>query len=292
MNSQGAALLAAFQSVSTRVDQASSYTQILCDMHSQFYVNLPQTTANINYEFGQATLPVRSTTDILVQQDVYGNKYISPEVSVSYAVGNNPGLDEFTQDPEALSMLRGEQAWLLSSVPASTVVWCQIKAPMQYRNLTPNVLELWGLPEFAYDLLEVSYQLAGDSFTGTWTALDLSYLPRYDVSSGRVPQLPAVRLHLPNQGLSQIRIKMRTLMDTVWGFKRIKLYHREYEDSGILTVKDAYSRTVSTPILRGKDPSTLSLLTITTNGQNAAINLTTTDTNTTPVLTGVILGVS
>jgi hypothetical protein len=288
---QSAALLAQWQSLSTRVDQASGYSLVLADMHSQTYVNLAQTTADIDYDFGQATLPIRSTSDLLAMTDVYGNVRVDNEVEVSTAIGTSPTTLDYAVDPEAIYMLREEQEWILPTAASGSFVWTKIKAPLQHRGLAPNVLELWPVCSFALDLVEVSYQLAGQSFTGSWTALDLSYLPKYSTTYGKVTGHGPVRIHLPNLGLSQIRIKQQTRSDTVWGWARIKLYHREYNDQATLTVQDPYSRTVSNPLLRGKDPATLSLLSTTLSNSNATINLTTTDSSVTPVITGCIVSV-
>lgn len=291
VSASAAALLAQFQSLSTRVDQASGYTKVLCDLHQATYIDTGATSADLNYEFGQATLPVQSTVDLLTQTDVFGQVQVSNEVEVSYAIGANPATLDFLPDPEAIYMLREEQGWVLAPVPSGTTVWTKIKAPLQYRGLTPNVLELWPICPFTTDLVEVSYQLAGQSFTSSWTAVDLSYLPMYSASTARVGPMPPVRIHLPNLALSQIRIKQISRMSTVWGWERIKIYHREYSNQGTLVVTDPYSRTISTPLLRGKDASTLSQLSTTTNGSSASVQLTTTDAAITPVITGLILNV-
>jgi len=291
VTSSSAALLAQLQSLSTRVDQASGYTKILCDIHQATYVDTGNTTATLNYEFGQATLPVQSTVDLLAQTDVFGKVRVSNEVEVSYALGATPSTLDYVVDPEAIYMLREEQEWVLSSAASGITLWTKIKAPLQYRGLTPNVLELWPVAPFTTDLLEVSYQLAGQSFTSTWTTVDLSYLPMWSTSANRVTPMGPVRIHLPNVAISQIRIKQVARMTTVWGWASIKIYHREYTNQGTLVVKDPYSRSVNTPLLRGKDAATLSQLSTSVNGSTASINLTTTDAAVTPVITGVILSV-
>lgn len=291
-SSQSAGLLAQFQSLNTRVDQVSGFSKILCDMHSQTYVDTTQTTGDLNYEFGQCTLPVRSRTDLLVQTDVYGTAMLSPETEVSYGIGDFPTTLDYIVDPDGLNMLRGEQAWILPEQPSGTIVWAKIKAPMQYRGLTPNVLEIWPLPAFTCDLLSVSYQLAGRSFSGTWTNVDITYLPMYSTTNSLIPTYGPVRIHLPNLPLSQIRIRVRPRPSaSVWGFARIKLYHVEYSESGTLTVKDPYSRTVSQPLLTGKDSTVLSALSCSLNANKATFTLTTTDTSTSPIITGAILNV-
>lgn len=290
LSTQSGALLSALQSVSSRVDAASGYSQVLADIHSSFYINTGATTANLNTTWGQATLPIRSMTDLLVQPDTYGNLSVFGEVEISYAYGSAPDSLGYTIDVDALEMLRERQFWLQDST--SQNIWIKIKAPLQFRGLTPNVLEIYPLPYLGLNLLEVAYQRAGDSFTGTWLPLDLSYLPGYSSSTATVPQVGPIRLHLPNEPLSQIRINLQPRSATPWGLFALKLYHVEYESSATLVVQDPYSRTVGTSTIRGKNPSTLSLLSKTTTTNSVSIALTTTDAATTPVITGVIMAVS
>jgi hypothetical protein len=289
-SAQAGALLAQFQSLSTRVDSASSYDQVLADMHSSYYVNTGATTATINNVFGQCTLPVRTQTDLIVQNDVYGNAYIFSDVELSYSTLTSPTSLDYVVDPEGLNMLKGEQAWILD--PISSVAWIKLKAPLQFRGLIPNVLEIWPVPAFGLDIYEVSYQKAGTSFSSTWYSLDLSYLPGYNNANGRVEKAGPIRLHLPNEPISQIRMKVSPVSaNTAWGLHRLKLYNTQYESSASLVVKDPYSRTLSGALVRGKDPSELSLLTVTLNSNQATIALITTDTTSTPVITGVILDI-
>lgn len=285
-----AALLASLQSVSTRVDSASAYNQVMADIHSSFYINTVSTTAELSYIFGQATLPVQGRTDLLTQTDVYGNKFVSPEIELSYAIkATEPNALDYQVDPEAVFMIRDEQLWVLDAT--STLFWVKLKAPLQYRGLIPNEMEIWPIPEFGVNILEIAYQGAGDSFSSSWTPLDLSYLPNYEVTSGTIQMAGPIRLHLPGVPISQIRIKIQPRGSVPIGIRKWKVYHTEYESSGTLVVKDPYSRTVGNTILSGKDPADLSLLTVTTLANQATINLTTTDSGKTPVITGVIMEV-
>lgn len=286
---QTGALLSAFQSVQSSVNAATGYTQILFDLHDSFYINESTSTAAIDHVFGQATLPIQGTTDLLVQTDIYGDKYVSPEVEVSYAVGNTPGALDYLVDPDSIFMLRDEQQWLR---PATTqTVWIKLKAPLQFRGLTPNVLEIWPFPCLGLDLHEVAYQAAGGSFTSTWIALDLSYVFGYSASNGVVSPMGPVRLHLPNTPIAQIRIKMVPRFNTTWGLHKLKVYHREYDSSATLIGRDPYSRTIGDTIVRGKDPSDLSTLSVNKQGSQVTVNLTSTDTGYTPVITGILVDI-
>ncbi len=290
-NAQAAALLAAFQSVSTRVDQASSYSQVVADAHKSMYINTASSTADISNIFGQVTLPVRSTTNLLVQPDVYGNPYLLSDVEVSYAFNNSTPSDlEYTVDVEALEMLKENQTWVLP--PTGTSVWIKIKAPLQFRGLTPNVVEIHPFPAFGINIDEVSYLKAGDSFTGSWTTLDLSYLPNYNSTSTKVEMAGPVRLHLPNDPVSQIRMKLSPRSGAfAMGLHRLRIYHREYDQTGTIVFKDPFSRTIGNTTLKGKDPATLSLLSKSTSGSQLTVTLTTTNTTETPVITYALMAV-
>lgn len=292
MDSQALAMTSLLETLSTRVNSASAYSQVFADMASQTYINTGSTTADLNAKFNQATLPIRSTTDLLIQTDVYGNPMVYSQVSINYAFGETaPSSEGFILSQSALEMIKELEPWV--NDPVGQPVWIVLKADLQFRGLTPNVLEFSPFPAWGHDLVSVEYQRAGESFTGTWIALDLSYLPFYSDVTGQVPMVASVRLHLPNEAITQIRIKLRPRSANVpWGLHSLKLYHREYENTATLVVLDPYSRTIGTTVIRGKDPSSLSLLQKTTSGSQTTINLTTTDTSTTPVITGVIMSVS
>ncbi len=290
---QGGALQAQFTSLSSRVDAVSSYTRVLADMHSTFYIDSGATTdITFDYVFGQATLTPLSTTDLLVQTDVYGNSYVSPEVQFFYSA--RPGssisalsVTDFIPDPDGIFMLRQEQTWIKDTAVGQTKGYIRIKAPLQFRGLTPNVLELWPFPAFAMKLRRVSYREAGTA-EDTWTNVDLTYLPGYNPATTVVDNFGPVRLHLPNVPISELAIELDVTSSDVWGLKKLKLYHREYDSQGTLVVEDPYSRSIGDISLRGKDSSLLSSLSNTKTGNQASINVFTTDSNTTPVITGVI----
>lgn len=295
-SNQAAALQSAFTALSASIEAASGYSQILATFHKNTYINTGTTTATIDYTFGQATLPILSSVDLLVQEDVYGNSYVSPEVTWSYSTSSATGvanlsLTDFVVDPDGIFMIKQEQTWIKECNPGQTRGWIRVKAPLQYRGLTPNVLELWPFPALGMDLYGVWYRKAGDT-DGTWTAADITYLPGYSSTLGRIEKVGPIRIHLPNEPLSEILIGLGVSSVDVWGVKKIKIYHREYDSSAVLVVNDPHSRTIGDTTLRGKDPADLSTLGITKSTNTATINLTTTNSTSTPVLTGVIMAVS
>jgi len=294
---QAGAFLSILSGVSSRVDAASGYSQVLADMHSSFYID-GSNTATIHEVFGQATLPIRSSIDVLVQEDVYGQKYVATEVELSYAnlgVSSPAAISNslYQTDSEGIFMLRDEQTWLVATSGTSAInAFFKLKTPLQFRGLQPNVLELWPMPAFGTELIGVWYQKADDTIAGTWYSLDLSYLPRYSSATGTLTEFGPVRLHLPESIIiSQLVIGINPKSSLYAGFKKISLLHNEYETSAVLAVQDPYSRTIDTSTIRGKDPSDLAQLTVTNSVNIATVNLTTTDSRVTPVITGVILAV-
>lgn len=297
-SAQSGALSASFSSLSARVDAASAYNQVLADMHSEFYLD----TTNLNWNcdldqnFGQATLPVLSTSDLLVQLDVYGNKYISPDTTFSFSSNNASGISymsvtDFVQDPEGIFMIREDQTWIQDVLSGQVRGFIRIAAPLQFLGLTPNVLEIWPLPAFEMALRKVSYRLSGDP-ENIWTDLDLTYLPGYNSTTLVVDKFGPVRLHLDNEAIVEIAIEVDTSMSTVWGFKRIKLYNRQYASNGVVIGMDPYSRTVGNAILRGKDPDVLSTFSISTTNNKVSVAISAPDSTSTCVLTGILFSVT
>lgn len=295
---QSAALQASLVALATRVDLASGYSMVLADMHSTTYLDTGNINWNVDvdYVFGQATLNTLSTTDLIVQTDVYNNSYISPEVQFSYSIVNGTSISsmsitDFVSDPDGIFMLKQEQTWIKEVVAGQTKGFIRLKAPLQFRGLTPNVLEIWPFPAFSMKLRKVSYRLAG-SPENTWTDLDLTYLPGYNGATSVVDFFGPVRLHIDNIAISELVIELDVTGCTVWGLKKLKLYHREYESAGVLVVQDPYSRTIGNLSMRGKDPSTLSTFSVTKTANKATIAVSSTDSTLTPVITGVIMEIS
>jgi hypothetical protein len=287
---QSGALSAAFNSVVSRVDAASGYSQVLMEFWNGMYLHMPGTTADVNHYFGQATLPVISSTNLILFTDIYGNKFLSPETEIAWAVGSNPSALDFQRaHPEGLEMLKENQTWLLDAYNGD--VWFTVKAPLQFKGMAPNVIELYPFPAFGVDLVEVAYKEAESSYSSLWTPIDLTYLPGYNPATQVVEQCGPVRIFLEGKGISIIRVHMRTRTNTAWGIHKFRVFHRQYASTATLTVKDPYSRTIGATIVRGKDPAALSDLTISKSGPQATVTLTTPDSTKTPVITGILADV-
>jgi len=288
---QGAGYVGMFNQLTSRVNAVTGLTTVLTDMHTNFYLDSTN-SAQVDYKFGQAILPVVNTTDLLVQTNIYGQNQVSNNIEFSYtetasASATPPSNSTFQVDPEGLFMIRRDQSWLHTNT--KTAAYVKLKTPVQIHGLSPNVLEIYPLPVGVMDLTGCWYQLTGTSADGTWYAIDLSYLSGYTATY--VPAITPVRIILPGVPISQICFGLRMNGITSWGIYGINLYHNEYQSSATLVVKDPYNRTIGNVLLRGKDPSTLSAITNSKSTNKVSFSLTTTDSTVTPVITAAIISI-
>jgi hypothetical protein len=294
---QAGSIQAILSSLSTRVDTLVTSSLLFADMHSLTYIDVPNTTATVNKTFGQATLPILEQVDLLVQEDAYGNKYVSDNIKISYAIntGSEPSATDFREEPSARDMLKDERAWVVTNNTTSLQkIWVRLDFPFDFLGRQPNVLEFWPVPCFALNIEEVAYNSFGSSLTGDWTALDLSYLPGYSpslYSNTFINNAGPIRLHLPTDvQVSSVRFKMTVRSGTSWwGLFKLKLYHFEYDDTANLVVKNPYGFSISEIYLKGKNPSELSALSKSIITNTATITLTSNDPSKTPVVTGVVV---
>jgi hypothetical protein len=295
---QSGSLVSTLESIRSRVDAASGYNYVLASMFNSSYLVTPDTTADVDNVYGQATLPVKSTTDLLVFTDGLGRKFVSPELKILYAqkeVYNvNTGFSEtdFLEIDDAVYMLTDERTFLIPAGSNPKFTFFRIKTPVQYSYLNPNALDIWPFPAFGMTLRGVWYKEAGGD--GTWQDVDISYLANYTTApSGiaRVLNFGPVRVHLPGVPVNEILVAIDSDSSTYVGLHKLKMYHFEYEESAVLKIQDPYSRTIGNVTLQGKDPTTLSQLSVSKSSNTVTVNLSTTDSSATPVITGTLLSV-
>lgn len=294
---QSASLAGMFASLNARTDTLQVSTMVWVDMHDDMYVD-PANTATIDQVFGQATLPILEDTNLLVQEDAYGDKFLPDDVKVFTAWtddGSEPSILDYTESTDARTMLTEETAWF-QTWPGTdqniTDFWFRIDFPFDYLGREPNVLEIWPLPAFGLQIKEVAYHQFGASLSSNWTALDLSYLPGYDetlYSNQYVNQAGPLRLHLPQTQISSIRIRVKSTNQAAWGFWRVRLKHLEYNQTAVLKILNPYGLSVGSYYVRGKDPSDLAELSGSIASNVVSISMSTDDPFTSPVITGAIL---
>lgn len=294
---QAAAIAGLFASLNARTTTLQVSTMVWVDMHSSAYTETSN-TAEVDYVFGQATLPILEDTNLLVQEDAYGDVFLPDDVKIYTAWtddGSDPSILDYTESTDARTMLTEQTAWFQTwpgTDPNVTDFWLRIDFPFDFLGREPNVLEIWPLPAFGLTVKEVAYHQFGAVLASDWTALDLSYLPGYDetlYSNQYVNYAGPLRLHLPQTQISSIRIRVKATSQAAWGFWRIRLKHLEYEQTATLKVQNPYGLSVGSYYVKGKDPSDLAELSGSIASNVVSVSMSTDDPFLSPVITGVIL---
>jgi hypothetical protein len=286
-NAQSQAINPLLASLSARVGVlASGSPLVLADFYSAKYVSSDplETVAEIDKVFGQITLPVLKETDLLVDQDSFGNFFTSDEVNLSFSYEDNPDTAVFIDSSDAIKMLLREQVWLGT---LSAPVWIKLTAPLQFLGLNPNVLEIYPLPSWGTDISNIQYQIGG--IDQPWVDADVSYLPRYKATNNKLANCGPIKIHLPGDPIYQIRFKITPNTDLLWGLYNIRVISKQYSQTGKITLQDPYSRNINGITVRGKDPQDLAQLSNSTSTGKLTINLSSDSVYKTPVITGVVM---
>lgn len=294
---QSGALSSNLSTLSGRLDAlASGSTLLLATLFDNKYISTSgsDTTAEVNSLFGQATLPIRSQVNLLTQQNVQDDYIVSSEVRLSYSYEANPDQFQFTESNEGIAMLLRKQAWLGRS---DQPVWIKLTAPLQYLGLPANMIEIYPMPAFNCAISDLSYQLAGAGPGSTWYDVDCSYLPNYNPSSllgdNVLEMIGPVRAALPVVPMAQIRFRLHPSSGVNWGLFDLRVLSVEFEQTGVLTLINPYNSTgFSSATIRGKDPSDLAQLTTSTTLNKFRIDLSSTSSQTSPIITGALLSLS
>ena len=292
--SNGTGLNAIIAGLVSSVDAINTSSQVYIDLFSDYGIDTGALTSLHNKVYGQITLPEVSSKNLLVNADINNDYYLLSDVSLSYTFSSTttiPSPESFYKDTEALYLLTSDQTWLVDST-GQNYIWVKIQAPMNYLSLYPNSLEVWPVPMGITDLYRVYVRKAGSLTTGTLDAVDLSYLPFYDIPSSSAKTIAPFKLHLNNEPLTEIILCFKLNSVSSFGINQIVLSHKEYEATSSVTIQDPFSRVLTgTPTLKGKNPGSLSLLNILPVGSQYQVTLTTSSSAITPVITGFIVPV-
>jgi hypothetical protein len=286
---QAAALNSPLTTLETRVDTLIDTNFVLADFFTSRFISTSgsDTTAEIDNVFGQATLPVTATTNLLVTTDSFNNSQVSREVQLGYSTATSPQTSDFIESGEWIGMLLRKNVWVIDS--STQPVWVKIKAPLQYLGLNPNTIEIYPYPCWGVDISNVQYQAAGASTGDGWTDFDISYLPGYDAGTSKILGAGPLRIHHDGTPLSQIRFKLTPKSAYNVGLYDFKITSREYSQTASLTVKDPNLRTLTGVTIYGKNPTDLALLPTTGTTNKVRIDMSSTSTLSTPVISGVVM---
>lgn len=292
-STSGTGLTSTIAGLVSSVDAINTTTQVYIDLFSSWGVDVTSTALQ-NKIYGQFTLNETSSKNLLVNTDINNDLYLLSDITVSYTLSAStsiPAPETFYKDIESLYMLTRNQTWMVDTT-AQNYIWVKIQAPMNYLSLYPNCLEVWPVPMNISDLYRVYTKAAGAATTGTFDAVDLSYLPFYDLGTSSAKTVGPFRLFLENTPLTEILMCFKLNGLSNFGINRLTLSHKEYEAASSITIKDPFSRSITgSPTLKGKNPVSLSQLNVVPVGPQYQITLTTNNSAITPVISGFIIPV-
>jgi hypothetical protein len=284
--SQGAALSAPLTTLTTRVDTLLTDTNyVMADFFKSDYVDSGNTTANVDNLFGQVTLPVTSSSDLLVQTDSFGFNQVSSEVSLGYSTSvTTPADGLFVSASDGLDMLLRRGVWVINKPGES--VWIKVKAPLQYLGLNPNILEIYPFPAFGCHISDVKVRKSSGS--AVWEDIDITYLPGYDSGTSKVKNAGPLKIHLDGEPINEIMFKMEPVGSYKPGLYNLRVLSNTYNQNATLTVQDA-TRDLDTITIYGKDPLDLALIPTVITTTKARLDLSSPSTYSTPVISRIVM---
>lgn len=286
-------------SIESRIAAINPTGQVLADPGSTSYIH-SSNTSTLSGKYSQATLPISSTTNLLVYNDVYGTQYIPEDIKVVWGSNttSNSTISSWNYDENVERALLGTGPWVrpysFTTSPSVTNIWIKIELPFKFQSRRPNVLEFIPIPVFSHKLLGVYYSSSINEPFANWTAVDTTYLPGYNpdiYSNNYVNNVGPTRVFLPDATMSAIIIGFQLSDSTNWGLSTLTLSHTLFETEANYVVQNPYGSISSISIL-GKDPSDLANLSQSISTNTATVQLGTTDPSISPVITGVIMETS
>ena len=283
----------------TSID-ALSTDNILADLHSSTNVLSPDTTAEVNRLYGQATLEVLSEQSNIYFTDSLSNQLLSEDFKLLYAytttgvVGVQPADSAFTEIKD-LNDIYSPVRPLIKTTPGSPpnqYVWIWLKQESKINNLVCNACEINLFPQFLLDLELVRYK----NFGGVWQTHDFSYLPLYD-DSGLTPRCPSLsNFRLMFDGnlndVSDVLICVKIDGLDNWGLNSFDIKSLRYDTDSSLVIQAATGDIVDgTYTISGADLSS-GVVSYIQDTDKIVINLSTTSSYKSPVINKVIFEVT
>ena len=284
---------AALASIETRLQSISASGETLIDMASSLMIDGSSTMTFLR-KYSQAVLPIVSTQNLLTLDDVYGEKYVPDAVKMAYGWSVSGADPSFVYDPKAINMLLGKDPWILdfpSEDPADTELLIKLDYPLTYVGLRPNVLEFLPAPCFLGNITRIAYRNDMGTNLSGWTNFDYTYLPGYNPAfygDTNVHLAGPTRISLPDVGIKSIIIGLQFDSATDWGLSSLSLKHEKYSQTAELIVNNPYGD-ISSAYLKGKDPEDLALFSNSLVGPTATYSISSTTTDVSPIITGVVV---
>jgi hypothetical protein len=265
----------------------------IADFFSTDYVD-SSNTANIDQDFGQATLPILSIQEKLHSVDSQGNIWIPDDSRLrfltqgSYTPGNIPSDDLFFSSVEDHYGIGSQSDTFFLGGYLDTESYVYLKAILpQALNIhrLANRITFHPIPAFSHSLVGAYYRKTD----GSWNQMDFNYLPGYTTSTSP-PQasfLGPTRLHFQPSEVTQVCIVMK--VSGWWGIQQFGVQLVEYGTTANLVVDMAsYNPSViNQVILGGKDSTILNSYSSNITGTKVSVALSQTESYSSPVVTYV-----
>jgi hypothetical protein len=288
------------------IDSATSgLLRSLVGFYTNDFVISSGTTAEINNNYGQVTLPILHTYEKLVSEDLRGNRFIPKETRIAYTTTTSayPTDDsEYIDDINTTKALdgRGDTAWTIDVV-SEDLLWIKVRIPDSLNtNKLINSIYVNPYPTLLHNLCGIWYKIPG----GTWQSTNgLTYQEGYRLNidnpvagetSGVVQAAGNIRVLFTPVQSSEILFAFQ-VKGKIFGFYEVGAQYLDFQKEGTLEVDfstfmdDFSGSTLTTVLLSGKDPSSLNTsVQKTIDGETATFNLVqTVPVGSTPLITTV-----
>jgi len=268
---------------------AASTNSALADFYASDYV-YASNTAQIDQDYGQATLPVLNTQEKMHYTDQSGKVWIPEDsrlrffVSSTYTENAIPDDSLFQASTEDFRGIHGTPDNFFLGGYITNESYLYVKAVLPHTLNThrlSNRITVHPIPSFSHKLAGVYLRLT----TGIWQYQTKSYLT--GLSGSEIHRCGPFRMHFSPVEISEVCLVFKA--SQWWGFQEFSVQLVEYGASANLMV-DFTSHsptTINTVLLYGKNSSTLNSMGYNIDGSVVTVPISQTASYVTPIITGI-----
>ena len=262
----------------------------VADFYSTDFI-APENTSNIDYTYGQATLPILSTQSKMSSTDAQGTVWIPEDSRLRYCYSNTYTANVIPDDDQFVSSVEDylgignqpETFWLGGSVSAPTYLFIKGILPQTLNtNRLANTIQFSPVPSFSSQLVNAYYRTTDNN----WSSIDLSYLVGFTTSTtpNQVSFLGPTKIHFDPQEITQVCIVLK--VSQFWGIQNFSVDLVEYGSTANLVLEmSSYSpTTIKSIILSGKNPAVLNRYTTSISGSKVTIALSQVQAYSSPII--------
>lgn len=248
-------------------------------------------TASINTTYGQATLPVTTTTETLIAKDVDGIEWIPDNTRIDYAYTERiPSESDWRPDSNATNALINPENGIfwVKEKSGNNNCWIRVRpSPQVSSNHLSNVIILHPYPSLGLDIKSVQYRTPSSG----WIYADLSYNWNWDATNSKLTNACPLRIFIPPTQVVELLINLDLSSGSIvtWGFSKISLQFLSFTPTATLAVDFNTFNPSSVNLVNifGQDRDVLNYLVPSIVNTEVSVNLTQITQGTTPVITGI-----